>query len=543
MPEASTIVHRGVALTVRRCRRIQRWIDANPSSSRVALARQVCQWFGWTLPNGELAERSARRLLQRLHDRGEIRLPPPRRACRPRSKTTSSRPCGPPPAPVPWPEETPRRLADSPLLVRPILPSERPAWQALLAQHHYLGFRPLVGEWLGYAAFFDGELVAVAAWAAASLKNRPRDEWIGWDEPTKTRRLSFVVNNARFLVLPTGRDIPHLASRVLGAMLRRLSRDWQATYRHPVYLAETFVDEQRFQGTCYRAANWQRLGTSRGFSRRGHSYQAHGHPKAVWVYPLRPDARERLRAPWPPTPVIPKEAPVHPCEFDVERLPLVGEDGLLDLLQTIPEVRARRGLRHPLVTVLALTVLALLCGHSSFEAIAQFAARLSPEFRKRLGARRPEPPSEPTFRRVLSRLPADEVDAVISEWLARQSLRLGCAIAVDGKSLRGSRDGSSPPVHLLSALLHRQGVVVAQTRVPAETNEIPCFQSLLESLPLDGAMVTADALHTQHDTARFLVQDKNADYLFLAKDNQPQLRQDIELLNLTAFPPSAPDCR
>ena len=540
MPEPTPIVHRGVTLTLRRCRRIQRWIDAHPSISRVALARQVCQWFGWTLPNGELAERSARRLLQRLHDQQLIRLPPSRRASPSRSKTSPSPPAC-PPAPVPWPDEGPRRRRDSPLLVRPILPSERPAWQALFAQHHYLGFSPPVGEWLGYAAFFDGELVAVAAWGAASLKNRPRDAWIGWDEPTKTRRLSFVVNNTRFLVLPAGQNIPHLASRVLGAMLRRLSRDWQATYRHPLYLAETFVDERRFQGTCYRAANWLRLGTTRGFSRRGRSYQPHGHPKAVWVYPLRPDAIERLQASGPPTPSSsPKETPLVPPGFDPERLPLVGEDGLMDLLHTIPDVRSRQGLRHPLVTVIALAVLAMLCGHCSFEAIAQFAASLPVELRKRLGARRPEPPSEPTFRRVLSRLPADQVDAVITQWIARNALRFNSAIAVDGKTLRGSRDAGSPPVHLLSALLNPQGVVVAQTRVPAKTNEIPCIQSLLEPLPLDGAVVTADALHTQRETARFLVQNKDADYLFFAKDNQPQLRQDIEQFDLSsAFPPSA----
>lgn len=228
-----------------------------------------------------------------------------------------------------------------------------------------------------------------------------------------------------------------------------------------------------------------------------------------------------------------------PGELDLERLPLTGEDGLLDLLLTIPEVRCPRGRRHPLSTVLALTVLGLLCGYTSFEAIAQFAARLSPEFRFRLGARRPEPPSEPTIRRVLTRLPADTVEALLTGWLARQSLRLGTAIAVDGKTLRGSRDGATPPVHLLSALLHPQGVVLAQTRVSDKTNEIPCLEPLLDPLPLDGTMVTADALHTQRDTARFLVEAKKADYLLIAKDNQPRLRQDIELLNLTAFPPSA----
>lgn len=537
MSEPSEIVHRGITLTLRRCRRIQRLIDADPSMTRVALSRRVCELFRWTLPGGELAERSGRRLLQRLHDRGAIRLPASRRplrdpACLPAPTLASA--SAPPP---PWPEGGTRRDASSSLLVRPLVPAERAAWRALLHTHHYLGFRPLVGESLGYAAFFDGELVAVSAWAAASLKNRPRDGFIGWDEATKAKHLPWVVNNVRFLVLPSAQSLPHLASRVLGATLRRLSRDWQATYHHPVYLAETFVDETRFRGTCYRAANWIHVGSTQGFGRHGRHYRRHACPKAVWVYPLRADALERLRAPRPTHSPALEAPPMRDCDLDLERLPLTGEDGLLELLASIPEVRCRRGQRHPLVTVLALVLLALLCGHTSFEAIAQFAARLSAELRRRLGARRPEPPSEPTIRRLLSRLPADLVDARLTGWLARQSLRLNVAIAVDGKTLRGSRDGSSPAVHLLSALLHHKGVVVAQTRVSDKTNEIPCIKPLLEPLPLEGALVTADALHTQRDTARFLVEEKKADYLFVAKDNQPALRRDIELLHLTAIPP------
>jgi hypothetical protein len=411
----------------------------------------------------------------------------------------------------------------------------------LIEHYHYLGFRPLVGESLCYAAFWDGELVALSAWAAASLKNRPRDDFIGWQDCTKQKRLHFVVNNVRFLLLPAASAVKHLASRVLAATLRRLSRDWQAYYHHPIYLAETFVDEARFRGTCYQGANWIRLGCTQGFGRHGPHYRHHGQPKAVWIYPLRPNAVEFLKGGLPPwtSPQEPTQMPA--CDLDVERLALCGEDGLMDLLQSIPEVRRARGRRHPLVTILAVAILALLRGYSSFEAIAQFARGLSPDVRKRLGAKRSEPPSEPTFRRVLSKLPADQVDAKLTDWLARQSARLDVAIALDGKTLRGSRDGSTPPVHLLSALLHRKGIVIAQQRVPDKTNEIPCVPTLLQDLPIEGAMVTADALHTQQETARFLVEEKKADYLFIVKDNQPTLRQDIETLNLRAFPPSAPN--
>lgn len=335
-------------------------------------------------------------------------------------------------------------------------------------------------------------------------KNAPRDDYIGWDEPTKRERLPFVVQNVRFLLLPATETPPHLASRVLAANLRRLSRDWQAVYRHPVLLAETFVDESCFQGTCYRSANWLRLGLTRGYGRHSRTYRHRGVPKAAWVYPLRPDALARLRNTH--VPVAPSTAEVampHPA-LNPEALPLAGDAGLLDLLL----------------------------------AIAQYAATLSPELLKTLGARRTTPPSEATFRRVLACAPADAVDAAISRWLIEQSIRLDEAIAVDGKVSCGSADGDAAAVHLLSAVLQREGVVIGQVRVSDKTNEIPCVRPLIHNLPIAGALVTADALHTQHETARFLVEEKKADYLFIVKDNQPTLRQDIELLGLTAIPPS-----
>jgi hypothetical protein len=115
----------------------------------------------------------------------------------------------------------------------------------------------------------------------------------------------------------------------------------------------------------------------------------------------------------------------------------------------------------------------------------------------------------------------------------------GRAVAVDGKTLRGGHDHGQPAPHLLSAILHQEAVVIGQIAVAEKTNEIPKLPQLLEPLPLEGAVVTADALHTQQDTARYLVETKKADYLFIVKDNQPTLRQDIADLDLKSFPPSA----
>ena len=179
--------------------------------------------------------------------------------------------------------------------LRPIADEERDGFRLHLERFHYLGFERSVGESLGYAAFLGNELVALLDWGAAVLHCEPRERYIGWDSATRSRHLGLVVNNRRFLILPWIRQ-PHLASRVLGANLRRLSTDWAAVYGHPVALAETFVDTTRYRGTCYRASNWVHVGETRGFSRTRHGFAPNERPKSVFVYPLMRDALARLRA-------------------------------------------------------------------------------------------------------------------------------------------------------------------------------------------------------------------------------------------------------
>jgi hypothetical protein len=225
--------------------------------------------------------------------------------------------------------------------------------------------------------------------------------------------------------------------------------------------------------------------------------------------------------------------------MDVNRLPLEGEGGLMGLLKTVVDPRKPRGVRHPVVTIVAIAVCAALSGARSFCAIAEWAQGLSREALRQLGSKRRTPPSEPTIRRVLQRLNADQVDAEIGGWLASHNLFSGRAVAVDGKTLRRAHDTGQPAPHLLSAILHQEAVVVGQVAVEEKTNEIPKLPELLDPLPLEGAVVTADALHTQQETARYLVETKHADYVFLVKDNQATLRKDIADLEWKAFPPSA----
>lgn len=406
-----------------------------------------------------------------------------------------------------------------------------------MATRHYLGFRQLVGESLKYVALLDGRWVALLAWATAAFKCRPRDAWIGWTPHQQWQRLRYVVNNQRFLLLPPPGALPNLASKTLSLNTKRLATDWQAVFGHPVVLAETFLDPARFRGTAYRAANWLLLGETRGFGRHARRYVYHGHPKGIWVRPLRPDARRLLSAPFFPPELQGKEPPL----VDLNQANLAGRNGLLSRLRRIRDPRHLRGIRHDQASVLALAICAVLSQARSFVAIAQWAQKLSQDLLERLGCRynlrlgRYVPPSEPTIRRVLQSVDADEVDRVVYAWLAEQS---SCrAVAVDGKSLRGARGPDGRPRHLLAAFLHKQGAVVAQTEVGPQTNEIAAFQPLLEPLDLQGKVVTADALHAQAEHARYLVEQKQADYLFAVKGNQPGLLQAIQALDDEDFSP------
>lgn len=525
------ITFRGTLVGEAEVRQIRKLIAQYRDRTQLEIARRVCRHFKWYRPNGDLAEQAFVGVLRRLGSRGVLRLPAPRSGARGQTACVSTS--------LPelrWPDvglSSAGRSSDE-LVVRPIHAGERAAWRQYIARHHYLGHRLLVGESLCYVAFLKDEVVALAGWAAAALKNTPREAYIGWDRDTKYRRLSLVVNNQRFLVLP-GDHGPSLASRVLAANLRRLSRDWQTRYGHPVYLAETFVDTSRFRGTCYRASNWIELGRTSGWSRQKTTYRHHGNPKSVFVYPLHRRARALLNAVDEPI-HNDKESP--PLLTKLANLPLEGEGGLMDVLRGITDFRKRKGVRHSIGCVVAFAVSATLSGMKSIGAITQWGKELPRDAQDLLGCTRHTPPSEKTYRRVLGGVDAQEVDQKVGQWLAAELSLKGEGIALDGKTLRGSGDGDSPPVQLLSALLHREGIVLAQHRVPDKTNEIPGVVPLLEDLSMEGAVVTGDAMHTQKATATHIVEQKKADYLFTVKDNQPTLRQHIADLGLGSFPPS-----
>jgi hypothetical protein len=216
-------------------------------------------------------------------------------------------------------------------------------------------------------------------------------------------------------------------------------------------------------------------------------------------------------------------------------------------LLSIPDCRMPRGIRHNKLAILSIAICATLCGAFGFDAIAQWGEACSQKMRKRLMCRKdPETglyktPSEPAIRRFLQAIDAQAVDEAVSGWV-RSTVERGLVAAMDGKTLKGARTPNGQ-VKLLSAFLPGQGAVLAQQEIPHTTNEITVVKALLDPVELEGAIVTADAMHTQKETAAYLVEEKKADYVFTVKDNQPSLRQAIQDLNLVDFPPSAPDLR
>ena len=158
---------------------------------------------------------------------------------------------------------------------------ERQRWDELMGAHHYLPFRTLVGRSVRHVAVLGERWLALVGWQAGAFKLRARDEWIGWLPEQPFRRLHLVANNSRFVILPQAQGTMNRASRVLGQSVRRLSGDMRKVHAHPALLAETFIDPSRFTGACYRAANWQALGRTKGFSRNPGmpvTWIAHGRP-------------------------------------------------------------------------------------------------------------------------------------------------------------------------------------------------------------------------------------------------------------------------
>jgi hypothetical protein len=266
-----------------------------------------------------------------------------------------------------------------------------------------------------------------------------------------------VVNNSRFLVLAERQRYPNLASRVLGLCLRRLSADWQERWGHPVLVVESFVDESQYRGTCYRACGFEAVGATAGFARDSRDfYVEHGQPKQLYLRELCPRARKLLRQGRLPKELAGYEAQVAgPCPFQAPAL-----ESLLDRFGALPDSRHGHGLRHRQRFVLACGAVSTLMGACGYRAFENTAKKFTQRQLRALGCRPDEedgryyPPSDSTFQRVLKKIDAARVAAIVGAWLAEQEIGALARLAVDGKVLRGSGRHDGKPLQLLSAVTH-----------------------------------------------------------------------------------------
>lgn len=261
---------------------------------RAAISRVLCEDWHWRQPNGYVKAQVCRMLLVELERRGLLTLPP---RLRPVNRARPRRPTG-IPASLFAPSLVEGRLgAVGPVtLTLAHTPAEVRQWWVAIRTHHYLGGARIVGPKLYYLAFLQGELVAALGWGAPAWAVACRDRWIGWDAPTRQRGLRGIVNNVRFLILPTVK-VKYLASHLLARCARVLPADWPRVHGYPIHLLETFVDRTRFAGTCYQAANWIHVGDTASPVRAGTKAVTPGSPKAVFCYPLGPDFRAKLTTP------------------------------------------------------------------------------------------------------------------------------------------------------------------------------------------------------------------------------------------------------
>ena len=269
---------------------IRKLIAEHPGSSRRDLSLKLCRAWNWVQANGALRDMVCRGLMLMLHRQSLIELPAVRRVIRNR-QVERSRPV------LVSVDEAPLQVSFAelgPLEVRQVRRTpEEALFNSLLQHHHYLGYTQPVGEHLKYLVYAQGRPIACVAWSSAPRHLGSRDRFIGWEPKARLANIGLLAYNTRFLILPWV-TVAHLASHILGRMARMLSADWQRAYAHPIYYLETFIDPQRFRGTCYRAANWKVLGVTTGRGKDDQAHKANRPIKEVLGYPLVKDFRERL---------------------------------------------------------------------------------------------------------------------------------------------------------------------------------------------------------------------------------------------------------
>ncbi len=271
---------------------IRELISSHPDWHRTRLSQELCREWRWCNEAGRLKDIAARTLLRKLDHRGLIQLPVPIRSA---NNAFRNRPDDQMALEL-EPVQIEDRLSDlQPIRVQRVTYAQDVRlFRERLQRYHYLGYSGPVGENLKYLVYDrQRRLLGCLLYGAAAWRVADRDHFIGWEDAARKRGLSRIANNMRFLILPWVR-VPHLASHLLALISRRISADWQVHYGHPILLLETFVEQQRFTGTCYKAANWIYVGQTTGRTRNHNNAAPMAPVKSVWLYPLHRSFQKRL---------------------------------------------------------------------------------------------------------------------------------------------------------------------------------------------------------------------------------------------------------
>jgi len=268
--------------------RIRSLIKHNPSFNRSRLSREVCEMLHWLKPDGKLKDMSCRVAMLRMHEDGQICLPLPTRIKHPVRKVVLT-------SATDSQDSVSCSVDLLPKLHFNVVTKDSSAlWNEYIERYHYLGYTPLPGAQLRYFIYAGEQLVALTGFGAAAWQTAPRDKFIGWNHEQRKKNLNLIVNNARFLILPWIKS-KNLASKILSLTAKRLPDDWVERYNIRPLLLESFVEKKRFTGTCYKAANWQVCGSTKGRGKLGPPGKMSVPIKDVWVYPLNKDFRAILK--------------------------------------------------------------------------------------------------------------------------------------------------------------------------------------------------------------------------------------------------------
>lgn len=452
--------------------------------------------------------------------------------------------------------------------VRLIENSERERFDQELISKHYLKNANVVGRALRYVAEYVEQWVALLVFCSPALHLKLRDQWLHWPPCQVKERRHLIAQNARFLVLGAPGRWPNLASRVLKLVCARLAQDWQEHFGYPVLVMETFVDPERFRGTCYKAAGWQQLGPTQGYERDWRDfYTDTQHPKQLWVRALGEAALEQARARELPSALADPQGPLPPaCPVCTDEL-----DSLRERFhKRMTDPRKPRGVRHKLASTLTLIALAVAAGCQGPHAIAEFAQSLSHPQRRRLRChpRRGRPreydvPSERTIRRLLKKVNCEQLKSVVVAWQAAEDPSPLELLHADGKVVKNADpapprsaaqqaeaaalEPSEVPVELQKPkadkalmLVNFQTTgqrLVDQVAVPQDTNEEAAVAAHWPKMDLAGVCLTADAAHTVKANCRQLTQGNGAEFFLFVKANQPTALAKAEQLLPGNTPP------